>query len=379
MSDRKSIIIHSHTGMRGVAALCVFITHLGCEQAITLGFNQQFLLPFYWSDMAVDLFFILSGFILNWVYFRDGALKIEWRSYLRARCARILPLYYLTLAPFLPPTVRTLHFYGASHEHWKHFSLLMGNLLLLAGFAGESHWEWMFNGPAWSISVEFFAYLFLMPLMVFLFRRWSQNALAAVFAVSLIGLLLCYGTINHDLWGWNWCRLGRGFFGFPLGFALCSLLMRRGGKDDDAGPVVALTSVVVMLLSLYYILPRILILCILPFLVYFTVVGKGIICRFLDRACPQWLGERSYSIYLWHTPIMYVFFIPNLKMIDAWMPFSKGGTGIANMLLVIASVFLVSELSYRFFETPMRTFLRTPLRDRISGLRWRESLPVVKR
>ena len=342
---RSGKMITAHTGLRGIAAFSVFMTHLGSEQQITLGFNQQLLHPFYWSDLAVDLFFMLSGFILNWVYFRDGASTIEWGSYLRARCARILPLYYLTMLSFLPPTIRTLHFYGAFHNHGKMLAMLLGNLFLLSGFSGEDRWDWRYNAPSWSISVEFLAYIALMPLLVHLFRRYREKALYWTLSISIVGALLCYGNFNHSFYGWNWAQTARGIFCFPLGFALCSLFLKRRDPDNSGVPAICMVAVVVMGLSLYYILPRLLILCVLPVLVYFTVANRGFVCNLLNRNISQWLGERSYSIYLWHTPIMYVYFIPYAKGIDAWLPFSRSFAGIFNMAVIIVSVLVISEIS----------------------------------
>jgi len=356
--SRSRGLITPHTGLRGIAAFCVFMTHLGSEQQITLGFNQQLLHPFYWSDFAVDLFFMLSGFILNWVYFKDGDSTIDWKNYLRARCARILPLYYLTMLPFLPPTIRTLHFYGAFYNHGKMLVFLLANLFMLTGFSGEDRWDWRYNAPSWSISVEFLAYIALMPLLVSLFRRYREKALPWTLGISVVGALLCYGNFSHVFYGWNWAQTARGIFCFPLGFALCSLFMRRKGADDAAAPAACITAAMIMGLTLYLIFPRILILCVLPLFVYFTAANRGFIAELLNRKAPQWLGDRSYSIYLWHTPIMYVFFIPYVKVIDAWMPLSHSVVGIINMGIIIVSTLIVSAISYRFFETPVRNLLR---------------------
>jgi peptidoglycan/LPS O-acetylase OafA/YrhL len=352
-------MISPHTGIRGLAAMVVFLMHLCTEPQITLGMNQAYFSMFYWGEYAVDLFFILSGFILHWVYFGKQDHNINWGGYLKARCVRILPLYYLTLAAFLPPCIRTLRFYGAFHEHGKHLALLLGNLSLLSGFSGEPHWSWTLNGPSWSISIEFFAYLVLFPLLVMLFTKYREAALFPTLVISILGMMLCYATMSHSLMGWEWTRFSRGLFGFPLGFALCMLFKHTEVKSSTAVDAVCFTAVVIMILSLYSILPRILILCVLPFLVYFTAFDKGRFCGFLNAKLNQWLGERSYSIYLWHTPIMYVYFIPKVGVIDSFIRMPRLYQGAVNMMLIIVSVLIVSELSYRYFESPIRQFFRT--------------------
>jgi len=352
-------LITAHMGLRGVAAFSVFMGHLGTEQMITFGFGGNLVRPFLWQENAVNLFFILSGFILNWVYFRDGASKIDWKDYLKARCARILPLYYLTLVPYLPPILIAFKCQGLLYNHGKTLALLIANLLLLTGFVGEAHWDWTMNQPAWSISIEFFSYLLLMPLLVHVFQKYRDKALAAVLSVSLLGILLCYGNVSNTLWGWSWGRFARGAFCFPLGFALCSLFFRRSRKDDSGAAAICLTATIVMALALYDVLPRILILCVLPVLVYFTVMNRGVICKLLSGSIARWLGDRSYSLYLWHTPIMYVYFLPREKEIDAWIHLPKLATGMINMAIIIVSVLVISELSWRFFESPLRRLFRT--------------------
>jgi peptidoglycan/LPS O-acetylase OafA/YrhL len=84
--------IYSHTGLRGIAAMYVLLFHLlwagGDLRA------NKFCQWFQWGGYSVDLFFILSGFILNWVYLSSAA-AMNWETYLKARVARILPLYLL--------------------------------------------------------------------------------------------------------------------------------------------------------------------------------------------------------------------------------------------------------------------------------------------
>jgi len=358
VSERKRTLITPHTGLRGIAAICVFITHLGSEQQITLGFNQRLLWPFYWSDFAVDLFFILSGFILNWVYFSSPMVSINWGKYLKARCARILPLYYLTMIPFLPPTIRTLRIFGLRYDHGVLFAKLLGNLTLLVGFSGQDRWDWRYNAPSWSISVEFFAYLVLMPLLVLRMRKSGGRIPYDILCFSAVGALLCYANFRHDFFGWNWAQFGRGLFCFPLGFALCSIYRRyRDQGSAVAGPA-CLATLVVIVLALYGWLPRILVLCCFPFIVYFSAFNSGIFCRVLNKAPLQWLGERSYSIYLWHSPIMYVWFIPRVAWFDGSLSLSRSTWGITNMIIVFAIVLIVAELSYRFFESPVRQLMR---------------------
>ena len=91
-ANKSAQVIYSHTGLRGLAALYVVVFHT----LLTDKFPEKNAFHYFFSFgvYSVDLFFILSGFILNWVYGGKRA-QINWPSYLWARAARILPLYYL--------------------------------------------------------------------------------------------------------------------------------------------------------------------------------------------------------------------------------------------------------------------------------------------
>jgi peptidoglycan/LPS O-acetylase OafA/YrhL len=154
-----------------------------------------------------------------------------------------------------------------------------------------------------------------------------------------------------------------------MGFALCALF-RSIPKSYDAhlGSALSISSVLVGLFAIYYLLPRQIMLCAFPFLILATAMNVGIICRILNTPVSQWLGERSYSIYLWHTPIMYVWFLPYMEKIDSQMPLSNLGVGIVNMAIIVLGTFLVAEISYRLFENPIRNLVAAHrLRVRMVG------------
>jgi peptidoglycan/LPS O-acetylase OafA/YrhL len=259
------------------------------------------------------------------------------------------------LGAYITPIVEALYYQGLFHDHGKPFVQLMGNLFLLSGFGGITHWDWTLNEPAWSISIEFFAYLFLFPPLVFLFKKYDrEKILYVVILPATFGMLLCYAPINHIIINWNWTRFARGFFGFPLGFLLCMMFKRSEIKSRIAVDAVGLMAIGIIFLALYSLLPQILILCVLPFLVYFTAFDQGYLCHFLNTPVNQWLGERSYSIYLWHIPFMYVYFIPMRDAIDSMIKIPRAYYGLSNIIIVITGVMIISELSYRYFENPIR-------------------------
>jgi peptidoglycan/LPS O-acetylase OafA/YrhL len=65
-------VIFTHTGLRGIAAMAVLLAHLNAYSIAGVFDQDIYVALFYWHSFAVDLFFVLSGFILHWVYVDRG-------------------------------------------------------------------------------------------------------------------------------------------------------------------------------------------------------------------------------------------------------------------------------------------------------------------
>lgn len=358
-SDRQ---IYSHTGLRGIAAMIVFLFHLNGPQ-YHWDFDHRVTQFFYAGAYSVDLFFILSGFILNWVYLSQTEAPIQWATYLKARVARIMPLYYLTLALCLPIPLYSLLKHGLAYVGHDYPMVFVSNLFMVSGIIDG--WHVSMNAPAWSISVEFFCYLALFPILVSIYKFLVSKRYG--FAVSLLFvalnirlLVLCYRTQPIPIFHWQWDShwLARGVFGFTAGFFLCSKYRAASIRKPSVAVInlIVLGSIVVFILTRIDYLPIHLFLYALPFLVYFTAFDKGLSAYFLKLNPLQWLGERSYSIYLWHIPVM-GFCFPILEWMN--VRFFKGSNlSLIKYLSLVAIVLLISELSYRYFEVPCRDYIR---------------------
>lgn len=173
------------TSLRGIAALYVVLFH--CQVFIP-GFDLR---P--WTGLldkgylAVDFFFILSGFILAYVYARDfDAGRGSYRRFLFLRLARVGPVH---LAMLLAAAVVILPAYGFGEVANMTNSprTLASSVLLLHAWGGDRALSW--NFPSWSISAEWFAYL-IFPAALWASARLSGRRLAALGAamVMVLGL-----------------------------------------------------------------------------------------------------------------------------------------------------------------------------------------------
>ncbi|HMF53549.1 MAG TPA: acyltransferase [Edaphobacter sp.] len=177
-------------GVRGIAALMVFFHHL-CFAGLDLsGWHSGlvrglFALTSFW-DSGVDIFFVLSGFLITSLLIRNRERPDYYQDFYWKRALRILPLYMIC-------AIGLLFFYPGSGR----FVLLC--IVFLANFAG------VFNilapGPFWTLAIEEQFYL-LWPTVV---RRRSiaslrHWALGIVFAVIALRFLFAYlGHYNYRL------------------------------------------------------------------------------------------------------------------------------------------------------------------------------------
>ena len=159
------------TGARGIAAWAVVLYHL--RQSIE-GLPAPVEAVFAKGYLAVDFFFLLSGFVI-WLAWHDriaGAAPRFWQK----RIARIVPLHLAMLA-FAVALALLAAARGRPDPAFPWAELPLHLLLVQAwGTIGALHW----NDPAWSISAELAAYL-LVPLLIrgVDWRRWSTPALIA--------------------------------------------------------------------------------------------------------------------------------------------------------------------------------------------------------
>lgn len=195
VAPEPKMVIGALTGVRAVAALWVVMAHFSPAMGHLFPWTAA-LWGFTWGGyLGVDLFFVLSGFILTHTYL-DQSFKPDLRSYGRflwLRLARIYPLHLATLL-FLAVAVAVAAIQGIELNMAERFSLadLGRNLLLIHawGFADDLSW----NIPAWSISSEWFAYLWF-PLILPLVARTRSRLLILSGSTLMYALLLGYFAI----------------------------------------------------------------------------------------------------------------------------------------------------------------------------------------
>ncbi|HEY1753221.1 MAG TPA: acyltransferase [Caulobacteraceae bacterium] len=282
------------TSLRFFAACWVVLFHYWPRLAVTStpGFVAK-------GHLGVELFFILSGFILCHVYLPQlEARRFRYVDFLWARLARIYPMHLATLVG-IGLMAGTAVLLGMQIDpHILSWSALPANLTMTQawGLAPEVGW----NHPSWSISAEWFAYL-TFPAFAFLaiaVRRWPTGAVSA----ALILLVLIYGGFQRiagfplDLATTAWGAL-RIVPTFALGCALY-LAWRSGAADRRKSTIGAAFFAAALVAAAQFGAPDVLIVGICGGLIISLAQVSKAGGRLASHRFLVYLGEISYSLYM---------------------------------------------------------------------------------
>lgn len=358
--------LSSLTSLRGIASLWVAIFHLG------LRFQNAHLDDYgvvREGYLAVDMFFVLSGFVISHVYKESFARECTERDYwefLKARIARVYPLHFVMLMVFLAVVAlesAVLWFAGsdigpAPLTGERSVAGLFANLAMLQGlWARGLSW----NNPAWSISLEFVAYLLFPLLFPWLWRARPRGK-------AIAGLLACFalaGLAWHtgdDLNQWNGLpAIWRCLPEFLLGVLVYSiysqgLFARLLASDLVLGLVLA--ALCALVLEAASDLGAVLLF---PLLILTAVRNEGRLRHLLNAAPLRWLGDVSYSLYLVHWFVLFLLVDSVQRLAGLRIREVPPTLSLLAVLLLIALSVALAGVTYRFVEVRGRQWLRRRL------------------
>jgi peptidoglycan/LPS O-acetylase OafA/YrhL len=354
----------SLTALRGVAAFWVVIYHYSVQCLPNLDAAPYTYLV-HKGYLAVDMFFMLSGFVMTHVYHRAFSESVarNYRSFLFARVARIYPLHLLILVLFVATAIAAQLTAGARIDSLRNVPLqgsesvsaFVANVLMLQGLdAGQLSW----NYPSWSISVEFMAYL-LFPFALPAIWRASDKAKIAmtIFIFALLGLLAFLTQGNFDQWDGP-ITLLRCLPEFILGTLLyCAFRAVPRGSFLDRGAT-AFGVLLMIVLCLHAGAPDLLIAGLFAVLILTAVLNTGSFAAIANTPSLIWLGDISYSLYLVHGFVQFL----TTKLLGHVGIEDHGDLSIYSslvvMVLMIATSLAVSHLTYFGVEIGCRQYLR---------------------
>lgn len=361
--------IPSLTGIRGVAAVWVFTTHF---QAVLAAYLQQPAINdnlfLYNGFRGVDLFFVLSGFILMHVH---GA---EFRTLARGpvhdfyvlRFFRVYPLNTFVLLALLPiglamPELVTWFRmdHGVPipyHQHDFSAAGFVQSLLLSQAWTVVKLGEW--NGPSWTLSAEVFGYA-LFPLLAWVFIRQRSAALCVAAAlcslVTLILLLVAFGHADDNPTGSF--GLVRMIFSFVAGMALARGFRLWPGGAAIAAPV-TLAAILFLVLVVAFRPANVLVVFGFGALIFGLAYQRGPVNALMTTRPVMFAGRISFSFYLIH-------FIPlklSLWLLQTQFPEASLAVRLACLVALVAFCVVAAMVTHRFLEVPFQRAARHLLR-----------------
>jgi peptidoglycan/LPS O-acetylase OafA/YrhL len=379
------------TSLRGIAALIVVVFHFAYYTLPPAGVVLSSYSGFFKNGyLCVDLFFVLSGFIMTHVYwdrFCLGVSKSNYWKYLSARFARIYPLHLFTLSvlvclevirAFLPNNTAFTGQFTLTSLFANIFLLQAFDLTCLPLLWCNTFW----NEPAWSISVEFVIYC-LFPFILFALLKTKPKTDAIVYIITLISIFLLIkftrGTLSTIVGIPSIARCGLECVLGIITYKIYQFSEREAvpkNNDDLAEKRSQRQHLRFNLLAIFSIgwiacvmhnwndyfraihdwsiLPAFSLL-----ILAMTDKNNGLISKIMNSPILLYLGTISYSIYMVHwclAELLKTFWLYKFNLVFG--SDLNGDRSLIALGLFIPIVLLTASFTYRFVEVPMRNLLK---------------------
>lgn len=348
--------IRALTGVRGVAAGLVVLYHFGDVRLYNGGSLDYFSIPL--GYLAVDLFFMLSGFVIALTY-RDKLAVGDTRAFLDfmwKRVARLYPAYFIIGLFYVAKIAAGL----SGNDTLAMFSSwdIVGNMLMLSGWG---LYVQPLIGVAWAASAEMGSYL-LAPLLIAVTLRRSPLVCTLVAVAGLLGICAVamsgrgasgpLDVVNGN----SFYPMLRAVSGFAIGMALfrfTSTVNRLSPLQQD---VVLAVLLVAIAATMAWVQSDLLLYALLVPLVAVLSRDGRLAQALFGNAVVYRLGIISYSIYLIH-PLFVSFAVKMWRALGESPQSYYLATG-----LCLVAILALSELSYRLVEMPGRNAIAGLLR-----------------
>ncbi|TFV59350.1 acyltransferase [Mycobacterium sp. PS03-16] len=385
--------IRALSGLRIVAAVWVVLFHFRPLLAQAAPDLASALAPLLdCGAQGVDLFFILSGFVLTWTYLDRMGQSWSTRATVRflwLRLARVWPVYLVTMhlaAAWIIFTLNVGHVPSPAVDQLTAVSYLRQLFLVqlwFQPFFDGSSW----NGPAWSISAEWLAYLLFGALILVVFRiarvTRARGLLWLAVAASLPPTLLLLAT-GEFYTPWSW--LPRIVMQFTAGALACAAVrkLRLTTRARQGFGLLSLAIAATMVGALYYLDARppasirdasgLVDVLFVP-LVVTLAVGAGTLPRLLSARPMVYLGHISFGLYMVHELVHTAW---NWAAVQFEITLTPGIAAQAVVLGLLAVSTVGAAVLYHVVEEPARLWMRRMVDVRDSGTGPGSSLPEAR-
>lgn len=349
-------------GLRGVAALAVALYHMPIAFSL---YGSPLIRE---ANVAVDLFFVLSGFVIAHAYFGRLTNVETTRGFIIRRVGRLWPLHIAVIAAMVVVEVARLIFASKLGDDLRppfygetSIEALLANIAMVHAWGMPSSW----NIPSWSISAELFAYLMFAGVCLWAPRRAPLVATAIVIGSALV--LVAAARNEPLLERLDIFKSCVGFFAGMLvydAFSRSTLPAWSRGRATLIELATLLGTIAVIGFITLATPPqmRVLTTPLFAVVVYVLAVGRGALSGLLESKPLQHLGVVSYSVYLVHGLVITVFnmgtrVLGRLLGTDFRTPtglvdFGQSWANDLYALTFVAVVVGIATLTWQFIELP---------------------------
>lgn len=327
-------------GLRAVAVMAVVLFHFGVS---TLSGGYA----------GVDVFFVISGFLISSILMNDAQQSnFSFLQFYEKRVRRLFPALFATI--FFSTIVSYFLFMP---EEFREF----GQSVVGATTYLSNVFFWLktdyFEGPSelkpllhtWSLSVEEQFYL-IFPFIVWFCYKFSTRLfiyfVVISFLLSFASSIYFIESITSAVFFLSPFR----FWELLLGTLVAILLKNNKTPNRQVAPTLAVIGLLLILLPLFLLdktslfpgwaaVPS----CLGTALIIWANNQNTLLNRILSLPIMQFTGKISYSMYLWHWPIVVFYGYWLIRELEWW-----------DTLLLLLVTYLISWLSWRFFEVPFR-------------------------
>ena len=356
-------------GLRGVAALLVVFYHI--FEGLSFAAGGTVITTINHGYLAVDFFFILSGFVIGYAYDDRWGRSLTLGNFSKRRLNRLHPM--IVMGAVLGVVFYVLQ--GSVMWDGTRVATSMVMLALLCALffipaAPGSCYDirgnaemFPLNGPSWSLFFEYIGNL----LYALFIHRLGNKALAALVVLTGAGLawFMLFDVVGYGMIGVGWTLDGLNFFGgllrmlFP--FSLGMLLARKFQPVKVRGAFWICSAVLLVLFCVPYIEGQAVVslnglyesVCI--FLIFPALVWLGASGKTTDRRSTQickFSGDISFPLYAVHYPVMYLFY--------SWLIENKyytfGEIWPMALVVYVGSV-LLAYAALKLYDEPVRKWL----------------------
>lgn len=341
--------------LRGIAATIIVLHHL---KSLSPTLAQSDLMQN--SSLAVDFFFVLSGFVVSLNY-HNLLIKLDKVVlFIKKRFFRLYPLHVVLL--FLYLIIEILKFLFELKTGIKsneqvfsvsNFSTLISNLFLLQGIVDK---ELSFNEVSWSVSFEFYTYILFALMILFIKNKLFLKIIISIIVITSFILIYKLNLMDETN------RLGylRCLYSFFLGVIIyyLNIILQNINLSILEIPVVIIS------IYLYCYIPNTTFMPIMfgVLIIILNQTKNGIIKSFLNYKLLIYIGKISYSIYMIHYLIIWIHIQFLRFVMDIKTEIINNHTYLKlndaqSYFIIISVMFFVliaSSISYKYIENKFR-------------------------